>query len=354
VRQRDADDHLEFTKRCPDTHLMIIRQDSQLHMVEKVVSLSVVVPFFNVERYAAENLASLAQNAASDTEFILVDDGSTDATSSILTDGAEQLPGAQLVRLSRNSGLSAARNAGLALARGRYLSFLDGDDVAAPNHFSALIEVIERMECDFLRTDHVQVRGRQRVLCRTSHAPRGVVCPARTGIGSASRRSSVDAPYAWAGIYHRRLLDAGLLQFDEDLRTCEDRPWIWGLHLQGRTFAVVGLHGVRYRREVSASLTQVSDERQFDFIPAFERIVQKASADRDASALLLKALRSYCGVLCHHLGQSERYTPSLQHALRAAIVASLGRVPVEPLHTTMAALDIERAATLRSLVQEAA
>jgi glycosyltransferase involved in cell wall biosynthesis len=106
--------------------------------------LSVIVPFFNVERYAAENLKSLARNAALGIEFVLVDDGSTDATSSILADAAAGLPGAQLIRLPRNSGLSAARNAGLSSARGCYLSFLDGDDVAAPCHFSALVDVIER------------------------------------------------------------------------------------------------------------------------------------------------------------------------------------------------------------------
>jgi len=323
-------------------------------MVEKVIRLSVVVPFFNVERYAAENLVSLAKNAAPGIEFVLVDDGSTDATSSIIAEGVEHVPGAQLITLLRNSGLSAARNAGLASARGRYLSFLDGDDVAAPGHFSALTAVIERLGCDFVRTDHVQVSGRQRVLHRTRHAPRGVVCQARSGIGSAGQRSSVDAPYAWAGIYDRRLLDAGLLYFDEDLRTCEDRPWIWRLHLSARTFAVVGLHGVRYRRDVSASLTQLGDERQFDFIPAFERIVRSVSADRDASILLPKALRSYCAVLCHHLNQRDRYPPALQRRLRAAIATSLGRLPVEPLQTTIAALDFERAATVENLPLEAA
>jgi glycosyltransferase involved in cell wall biosynthesis len=97
-----------------------------------VIKLSVIVPFFNVEQYAAENLRSLVANAAPGIEFVLVDDCSTDATSSILADAAEWLPGARLVRLRENSGLSAARNAGLSAARGRYLSFLDGDDVAAP------------------------------------------------------------------------------------------------------------------------------------------------------------------------------------------------------------------------------
>ncbi len=333
---------------------MIIDYVQLLLMVEKVIRLSVIVPFFNVERYAVENLISLAHNAARGIEFVLVDDGSTDATSSIVADAGERLPGGYLLRLRRNSGLSAARNAGLSAARGRYLSFLDGDDVAGPGHFPALLSVIERLGCDFVRTDHVQVRDRQRFLHRTSHMPRGVVCPARSGIGRPGLPSSVDAPYAWAGIYDRRLLDAGLLSFHEDLRTCEDRPWIWGLHLHARTFAVVGLHGVRYRRDVSASLTQLSDERQFDFIPAFERIVQQVDVDREAASLLPKALRSYCAVVCHHLSLRDRYPPELQHKLRAAVVTSLGQLPAEPLRATIAELDIDRAATVESLLLEAA
>ena len=342
-----------FTERFPITYLVIIKRRCLLLMVDKVIRLSVIVPFFNVERYAAENLTSLVLNATTGIEFVLVDDGSSDATVSIISEGAHRLPGAELVRLARNSGLSAVRNAGLSVARGRYLSFLDGDDVAAPGHFLALVQAIERLGCDFVRTDHAQVRGRQRLVHRASHAQRGVVCPARSGIGPAGRRSSVDAPYAWAGIYDRRLLDEGLLCFEEDLRTCEDRPWIWGLHLQARTFAVVGLRGVRYRRDMPASLTPLADERQLDFIPAFEMIVQQVSADRDTATLLPKALRSYCAVLCHHLNQHDRYPAALQHKLRAAGAASLSQLPAEPLQAVIADMDAERAASIRHLMATA-
>ena len=345
--------YLEFTERSYSTYLVINKPRSRLLMVEKVIRLSVIVPFFNVEGYAAENLTSLAQNAAPGIEFVLVDDASTDATSSIIAEGAELLPEAQLIRLKRNSGVSAARNAGLSVARGRYLSFLDGDDVAAPGHFLALVEVIERLGCDFVRTDHVQVSGRQRLLRHTIHAPRGVVCPARSGIGRAGLRSSVDTPFPWAGIYQRRLLDQGLLRFDQDLQTCEDRLWIWALHLHARTFAVVGLRGVRYRREVSASLTQVADKRQLDFIPAFERILLQVYADRDAATLLPKALRSYCAVLCHHLSQRDRYSPALQYELRSAGATSLAQLPPDPLRAVIADMDAERAASLRQLLATA-
>ncbi|MFI6309582.1 hypothetical protein ACIBEK_05425, partial [Nocardia fusca] len=79
----------------------------------------------------------------------------------------------------------------------------------------------------------------------------------------------VDYPYAWAGIYRRSLRD--LLSFPGSLHTAEDRPWIWRLHREATSFAAVGLPGVFYRRGVSTSLTQVGDERQLDFIRAFDQ-----------------------------------------------------------------------------------
>jgi glycosyltransferase involved in cell wall biosynthesis len=315
-----------------------------------VIRLSVIVPCHNVERYAAECVQSLTRNAAPDIEFLLVDDASTDATGEILATYAARLPGATVITLPNNRGLSAARNAGLRAARGRTVTFLDGDDTVAPGHFPELANAIDALGCDFIRTDHVQVRGRERQLYRIAHAPRGVVSPPRSGIGQAGQRSSVDAPYAWAGAYHRRLVDAGLVTFDEDLRTCEDRPWIWRLHLHAESFAVVGLRGIRYRREVTDSLTQLKDERQFDFVPAFERIIAMVRADPDAARLLPKAMQSFCAITCHHLTQVDRYPRPLRRRLRLLSARSLAGLPRTEVAAAVAALDPARARTIIRLL----
>jgi hypothetical protein len=230
------------------------------------------------------------------------------------------------------------------------VTFLDGDDVVVPGYFPTLADAIDALGCDFVRTDHVQVRGRERQLRRIAHSPRGVVCPPRSGIGRAGRQSSIDAPHAWAGAYHRRLVDAGLVDFDEDLRTCEDRPWIWRLHLYAQSFAVLGLRGVRYRREVSDSLTQLNDERQFDFIPAFERIIAMVRADRDAAGLLPKAVQSYCAIVCHHLTQLDRYPRPLRRRLRSLSARSLAGLPAAEVSAASATLDPIRARTITRLL----
>ncbi|MGK5631344.1 glycosyltransferase family 2 protein [Streptomyces sp. URMC 123] len=314
-----------------------------------MVKLSVIVPFFNVQTYAPDTLRSLRANARSDFEFILVDDCSTDGTPDVLARAERELPGAVLVRHERNGGLATARNTGIAAARGEYLTFLDGDDWLAPGYYPQLVAAIEELGCDFVRTDHVQCTGRARTVHRVPHGRRGVVLRPREVILPADRSTSVDYPYAWAGIYHRRLVDNGLLHFRHGLRTAEDRPWIWRLHREAESFAAVGLLGVYYRRGVATSLTQIGDVRQLDFIRAFDQVIEETSTDPEADLLLPKAVRTYCAIISHHLGNMERFEPSVARKLRSMSAAALKRMPQDVLRDALDSMDASRASRLRRL-----
>jgi glycosyltransferase involved in cell wall biosynthesis len=314
-----------------------------------VVKLSVVVPFYNVQTYAPDTLRSLRANARDDFEFLLVDDCSTDGTSEILERARRELPGAVLLGHEKNGGLASARNTGLDAARGEYLTFLDGDDWLAPGHLGRLLAATEELGCDFVRTDHVQCTGRARSVHRVPHGPRGVVASPRDVILPAGRSTSVDYAYAWAGMYHRRLLDRGLLHFTPGLRTAEDRPWIWRLHREAESFAAVGLLGTFYRRGVASSLTQIGDVRQLDFIRAFDEVLEETAKDRDAGALMPKAVRTYCAVMAHHLNTTGRYEAPVARKLRSMSAAALKRMPQDLLSETLDTMDAQRAGRLRRL-----
>ncbi|MEV7792605.1 glycosyltransferase family 2 protein [Streptomyces sp. NPDC087512] len=311
--------------------------------------LSVIVPFYNVRQYAPDTLRSLRANARDDFEFILVDDCSSDGTADLLARAEEELPGAVLVRHERNGGLATARNTGIDRARGEYLTFLDGDDWLAPGHYGRLVAAIEDLGCDFVRTDHVQCTARSRSVFRVPHGRRNTVLDPRAAILPAHRSTSVDYAYAWAGIYHRRLVERGLLHFTDGLRTAEDRPWIWKLHREAESFAVTGLLGVFYRRGVASSLTQIGDVRQLDFIRAFDQVVAETAADADAARLLPKAVRTYCAIIAHHLGSVERFEPAVARRLKAMSAAALRRMPQDALDEVLASMDTERATRLRRL-----
>ncbi|MFI6646352.1 glycosyltransferase family 2 protein [Streptomyces sp. NPDC050529] len=314
-----------------------------------MVKLSVIVPFYNVQTYAPDTLRSLLANAREDFEFILVDDCSTDGTADILHRAQEDIPGVVVLRHEQNGGLATARNTGLDAARGEYIAFLDGDDWLAPGYYAELVARAESLDCDFVRTDHVQANGRERTVQRAPHGLRDVPLDPRAAILPATRSTMVDYPYAWAGICHRRLLDRGLLHFTDGLRTAEDRPWIWRLHRQAESFAVTGVLGLFYRRGVSTSLTQIGDVRQLDFIRAFDQVVRETSEDRDADALLPKAVRTYCAVISHHVNSIERFEPSVARTLKSLSSAALKRMPQQVLDEALDSMDGQRATLLRRL-----
>ncbi|MER6529206.1 glycosyltransferase family 2 protein [Streptomyces sp. NPDC001508] len=314
-----------------------------------MLKLSVIVPFYNVQQYAPDTLRSLRANAREDFEFILVDDCSNDGTPEILARAERELPGAVHVRHEKNGGLATARNTGIDRARGEYLTFLDGDDWLAPGYYPRLVAALDDLGCDFLRTDHVQCTGRARAVHLVPHGRRNVVMRPRDAILPTHRTTSVDYAYAWAGIYHRRLVDRGLLHFTDGLRTAEDRPWIWKLHREAESFAVSSLLGVFYRRGVASSLTQIGDVRQLDFIRAFDQVIEETAEDPEADALLPKAVRTYCAIISHHLGSIERFEPAVAKKLKTLSAAALRRMPQGVLDEALDSMDLARATKLRRL-----
>lgn len=311
-----------------------------------------IVPFYNVQQYAPDTLRSLRLNADRDFEFILVDDHSKDETPAILERAAEELSDVAQVRYIRhekNGGLATARNTGLDAAQGEYLTFLDGDDWLAPGYLTELVSAMEQLGCDFVRTDHVQATARARSVHRVPVGRRWEAFDPREAILPAHRSTSVDYAYAWAGAYHRRLVDKGVLHFTDGLRTAEDRPWIWKLHREAESFAVVSLLGVFYRRGVASSLTQIGDVRQLDFIRAFDQVIEETAADREADRLLPKAVRTYCAIIAHHLSNEDRFEPAVARQLRSMSAAAIKRMPQDALRDALEAMDMDRASKLRRL-----
>ncbi|WP_067132280.1 glycosyltransferase family 2 protein [Microtetraspora malaysiensis] len=302
--------------------------------------LSVIVAVRDGEPYLADALTSLTRGPLPDMEVVVVDDGSADATAAVAEDFRADLPGFRLLRHAAPAGVAAARNAGLAAASGRYVTFLDGDDWVAPGYLAELTAAIDALGCDFVRVDHVQVEGRRRELLRAPARRRGTVLDPREAILPFDARTMVDYAYAWAGIYRRDL--GSLLAFPEGLRTAEDRPWIWRLHRRARSFAVVSLAGVFYRRGVPGSLTAIGDERQLDFFTAYETILDEVEPE-----FLRKAARNLTGLLAHHVELIDRFTPELRTAFEERAAVILRRVPEEAL----AGMDPERRALVALLAR---
>ena len=125
--------------------------------------LSVIVPVYNVETYLAECLGSLVGQSLTSMEIIIVDDGSTDHSMSIVAEFAEQ-DDRFVVLTQPNRGPGAARNLGIAAARAPYITFLDSDDTIPRTAYAQMVATLDETGSDFVLGAVRRVRNGRRTV----------------------------------------------------------------------------------------------------------------------------------------------------------------------------------------------
>lgn len=109
--------------------------------------ISVIIPVYNVCQYLEECIYSVINQRFKDIEILLVDDGSTDGSDKICDDLAIKDSRIYVIH-KKNGGLSDARNVGISLATGKYLYFLDSDDVLDEDALLILFKACESTKAD--------------------------------------------------------------------------------------------------------------------------------------------------------------------------------------------------------------
>lgn len=138
---------------------------------------SVIVTAFNQDWVLAETLASVTEQTYRPLECVIVDDGSTDGTSEVISTFVRQHNG-PLIRPIRqsNQGAQAARNAGVRASKGKFVQFLDGDDILSREKLTTQIDFLqsnEGMKVDVVYGD-----------ARWLHQQQDMFCPGETiGLG---------------------------------------------------------------------------------------------------------------------------------------------------------------------------
>jgi len=104
-----------------------------------VPRVSTVVPAYNAEKYVRATIDSALAQSSVDHEVIVVDDGSTDSTPTILDEYGRKI---RVIRQA-NGGLSSARNAGIAASQAEFIAILDADDIWLPGKLSSQLNLLE-------------------------------------------------------------------------------------------------------------------------------------------------------------------------------------------------------------------
>jgi len=105
--------------------------------------LSIIIPVYNNAELIATTLASLLVELTDEVEIIIINDGSTDNSDEKISEFCRNAPPLQVKYIQQeNQGVSAARNTALENATGKYIAFVDGDDVISPDYYNILLPLL--------------------------------------------------------------------------------------------------------------------------------------------------------------------------------------------------------------------
>lgn len=126
-------------------------------MHEQQVQVSILMPVYNATATLARSVASVQAQTFRDWELLMVDDGSTDGSVQLAADLAASDPRIRCLTLPENCGAAVARNHGLDAAKGRYITFLDTDDLWRPEKLSRQLEFMSEHDSTLSFTGYSRV-----------------------------------------------------------------------------------------------------------------------------------------------------------------------------------------------------
>lgn len=133
--------------------------------------VSVIIPVYNAEKYISETIDSVLNQTYQKIQIVLVDDCSNDSSGRIIADYVKEHDNVVYHLQEKNGGAAVARNTALALAKGRYVAFLDSDDLWYPQKIVKQLQLMNTKNVaicytaiDMIDEEGQQIKGKRKVV----------------------------------------------------------------------------------------------------------------------------------------------------------------------------------------------
>lgn len=121
--------------------------------------VSIITPVYNCSQYIRHTIESVLSQTYPDWEMLLVDDCSPDNSAEIIAEYAEKDSRIKYIKMPQNGGAALARNAGLEQAQGRYIAYLDADDIWLPSKLERQMEFMTANSVVFTCCDYEKIEA---------------------------------------------------------------------------------------------------------------------------------------------------------------------------------------------------
>lgn len=136
--------------------------------------VSIITPVYNSEKYIHDTISSVIDQTYKNFEMLLIDDCSTDNSEKVIRSFAKVDSRIKYFKLEKNSGAAISRNIGLEKAKGRYVAFLDSDDLWKPNKLEKQINLITNKGVAFVFTSYRYFYDKNNITLKVARAPKKI------------------------------------------------------------------------------------------------------------------------------------------------------------------------------------
>lgn len=206
--------------------------------------LSVIITSYNVQNYIAEAIDSILAQSLGDMEVIIVDDGSTDETPSIIKNYAELDDRIKPILFADNTigGVASAANAGLEVATGDYIGFADGDDVYDSEMFGKLYRAAVKNDSDLAMCQFMlqnAITG-ERVESDDKKNWSDIETITSFDLDDSKKKKILSfSPVPWRKIYRGDMVRSRALRFPVGDYFFEDNPFHWASVLSAKSIVLL-------------------------------------------------------------------------------------------------------------------
>ena len=170
---------------------------------ENIPIISIIVPIYNVEEYVEACIRSILAQSFVDFELILVDDGSTDKSGFICDQYSEKDSRIRVVHII-NGGAAEARNVGLNMISGKYVTFVDSDDIVEKDYLAVLYHAIIQSQAEIATCENIDFTDEKDIIVKENNVQYNVVS-GKEVLNIRYRKGFNIA--VWGKIYRRDILD---------------------------------------------------------------------------------------------------------------------------------------------------
>lgn len=241
------------------------------------MKVSVIIPIYNAETYLAECLESATGQTLNDIEIICVNDCATDRSGRIIKEYADRDKRIRIVTNKNNRGLSYSRNRGLKAAEGKYVCFLDADDLLVHTALEELYHTAEEQGTDIvifdakMRIESGRVSARNTAFCAKADYPE--VMSGVDYFRKAQEINDLRVP-VWLQFWNRTSLDEMQLEFLSGILH-EDLLFTYLALMQAkRVLCVRNIYYIYRRHEDSITLRGVDERYLISILEIYQQIME--------------------------------------------------------------------------------